>query len=89
MGRIVLRRLVYMLTTMLLASVALFLLFEVDPESVAANALGQYSTTEQRRLWLVQHGYDQPLVLRYGAWLARFVTGELGHSRVFNQPVAD
>lgn len=89
MGRIVLRRLVYMLTTMLLASVALFLLFEVDPESVAANALGQYSTTEQRALWLAQHGYDQPLVLRYGAWLLRFVTGELGHSRVFNQPVID
>lgn len=89
MGRIVLRRLIYMLTTMLLASVALFLLFEVDPESVAANALGQYSTIEQRRLWLAQHGYDQPLVVRYAAWLARFVTGEFGQSRVFNQPVAD
>lgn len=84
-----LRRLVYMLTTMLLASIALFLLFEVDPESVAANVLGQYSTNEQRRLWLTEHGYDQPVVLRYVAWLLRFVAGEFGHSRVFNQPVTD
>jgi peptide/nickel transport system permease protein len=74
---------------MLLASIALFLLFEIDPETVAANALGQYSTPEQRQLWLAQHGYDQPLVWRYGAWLLRFATGDLGTSRVFNQPVGD
>lgn len=78
-----------MLVTMLLASLTLFFLFEIDPETVAANVLGQYSSTEQRRLWLTQNGYDRSLALRYWSWLSRFVTGDLGHSRVFNRPVAE
>jgi peptide/nickel transport system permease protein len=82
------RRLGYMVATMALASIALFLLFELDPETVAASALGQYSSPEQRRLWLGQNGYDEPLVRRYFDWLFRFVSGDLGHSRVFNAPVA-
>ncbi len=89
MTRVVIRRLGYMLVTMLLASLTLFFLFEIDPETVAANVLGQYSSTEQRRLWLTQNGYDRSLALRYWSWLSRFVTGDLGHSRVFNRPVAE
>ena len=41
MTRLVARRLGYMLVTMLLASLTLFFLFEIDPETVAANVLGQ------------------------------------------------
>ncbi|MBM3597582.1 MAG: ABC transporter permease [Alphaproteobacteria bacterium] len=88
MPRIVFRRLVYLIATMLAASLILFGLFELSPESVAVDALGQFSTQEQRMLWLEQNGYFEPAYVRYFAWLGKFVTGDLGMSRVFNAPVA-
>ena len=47
---------------MLAASLLLFLLFELLPGDVALAELGPYSTPEQRQLWLVANGYDQPIV---------------------------
>jgi len=88
MLRIILRRLAYLLATMLVASVILFGLFELSPQSVAIDELGPFSTQEQRSLWLEQHGYSRPAVVRYVAWLDRFASGDLGMSRVFNEPVA-
>lgn len=88
MIRLIGQRLLYLLATMLVVSVALFLLFELSPETVAADALGPYSLPEQRTLWLQQHGYFQPAYLRYFGWLGHVLTGDLGQSRVFNAPVA-
>jgi len=88
MARLVARRLFYLLLTMLLASVALFLLFELSPEAVVVNELGPYSTQEQRLIWLEQHGFNRPAHERYFAWLSRFLAGDLGHSRLFNLPVS-
>ncbi|MCC6469440.1 MAG: ABC transporter permease [Alphaproteobacteria bacterium] len=88
MGRLIVRRLFYLVVTMLLASVALFLLFELSPEAVVVNELGPYSTQEQRQIWLEQNGFNRPPHERYLAWLSRFAVGDLGHSRLFNVPVA-
>ena len=73
---------------MLAVSLALFLLFELDPQMAAVDALGPYSLPEQRTLWLQQHGYFQPAYLRYFEWLGHVFSGDLGQSRVFNAPVA-
>lgn len=73
---------------MLAASLLLFLLFELLPGDVAISALGPYSTPEQRALWLTANGYDQPVLVRYLAWLARFVTGDWGTSRLLRGQVA-
>lgn len=87
MTRLIARRVAYGLVTMLAASVALFLLFEVSVEAVAVDVLGAYSSPEQRRLWLEQNGYLQPAYLRYLFWLGRFVSGDWGTSRIFNEPI--
>jgi peptide/nickel transport system permease protein len=87
-GRQVLRRLVWMLATMLAASLLLFLLFELLPGDVALSELGPYSTPEQRHLWLVANGYDQPALIRYFDWLGHFLVGQWGPSRMFMVPVA-
>ncbi|MBI1777115.1 MAG: ABC transporter permease [Proteobacteria bacterium] len=88
MPRFVLRRLAYLVATMLAASIILFGLFELSPESVAIDALGPFSTQEQRALWLDQNGYSEPAFIRYFAWLGHFASGNLGMSRVFNAPVS-
>ena len=78
-----------MILTMLVVSILLFLLLEFSPGSVATKVLGQYSTEEQRNLWLEQHGYFRPLYLRYFAWLTDFVSGDFGDSIRFKVPVGE
>ena len=85
----VLKRLGFMLLTMVVVSLVLFLLLEIRVETVAIKVLGPFSTEEQRNLWLDAHGYYEPLHVRYLAWLGHFVTGDLGESVRFKVPVAD
>jgi peptide/nickel transport system permease protein len=83
------KRLVYMAATMLAVSILVFLLLELSPGNVATKVLGPYSSQEQRQIWLDEHGYNRPLYVRYVAWLGKFVSGDLGESIRFKQPVAD
>jgi peptide/nickel transport system permease protein len=78
-----------MLATMLVASLLLFLLFELLPGNVALAELGPYATPEQRYLWLVANGYNRPITVRYFDWLGHFVIGHWGQSRLFLAPVWD
>jgi peptide/nickel transport system permease protein len=82
------RRLLYMVLTMLVVSILLFLLLEFSPGDVATKVLGQYVSEEQRRIWLEQHGYLQPLYVRYFDWLWGFVAGDFGESIRFKVPVS-
>ena len=85
----VLRRLGFMVLTMVVVSLLLFLLLEISPGSVATKVLGPYSSEEQRNLWLEAHGYFEPLVLRYLTWLGNFAVGDFGESIRFKVPVAE
>jgi len=89
MGAFILRRLVYMVIAMLAVSVAVFLLLEFSPGSVATKVLGPFSTEEQRQLWLEAHGYMEPVWARYASWLGGIVQGDFGQSLRFKAPVAD
>jgi peptide/nickel transport system permease protein len=84
-----LRRLGTMALIMLVVSLLLFLLLELTPGNVATKVLGPYSSEEQRNLWLEAHGYFEPLWVRYGTWLGRFVTGDFGESIRFKVPVSE
>lgn len=88
MARLIAYRLLNAAISIALVSIAIFLLFEFSPETVAAEALGQYSTPEQRLLWLEAHGYLQPLPVRFLDWVLRCLRGEFGASRVFAAPVS-
>lgn len=83
------RRIGSMLLTMLVVSIVLFLLLEVDSRSVATKVLGPYSSQEQREIWLEEHGYNDPLPERYVRWLGSFVVGDFGESVRFKVPVAN
>ncbi len=89
MALMILKRLGTMVLMMLVVSLVIFLLLEVDKESVAIKVLGVFTTEEQRRIWLEAHGYFDPLYVRYFRWLSGFVTGDLGESTVFRVPVSD
>src|SRR5512139_2457003 len=69
MARYILRRLGFMLLTMVLVSAAIFLISEAAPGDVARHILGQFATPEQVELLRDQMGLDQPLYVRYADWL--------------------
>lgn len=89
MIRFLARRLVFMAATMLVASLILFLLFELSPQDVVVQVLGPFSTPEQREIWLRENGYLLPAHARYLDWLGGFVTGDWKQSRIFRAPVAE
>jgi len=83
------KRLGFMVLTMIVVSILLFLLLEISPGSVATKVLGPYSSEEQRQLWMEQNGYNRPLHVRYVSWLGNFATGNFGESIRFKVPVAE
>lgn len=85
----ILKRIGFVILTMLTVSILLFLLLEFTPSNVAIKVLGQFSTEEQRNLWLEAHGYFEPLHERYLTWLWNFATGDFGDSIRFKVPVSE
>ena len=85
----VVRRFGTMVLTMVVVSLLLFLLLEINVESVAIKVLGPYSSDEQRQLWLEANGYLEPFYVRYFTWLGNFITGDFGDSVRFKVPVGD
>jgi peptide/nickel transport system permease protein len=83
------KRLGLMALTMIVVSMLVFLLLEINVKGVATKVLGPYSTEDQRELWLKQNGYFDPLYQRYTRWLGGFVVGDLGQSVRFKAPVAE
>ena len=84
-----LRRFGTMVLTMVVVSILVFLLLEINIESVAIKVLGPYTSAEQRNLWLERNGYFDPAILRYLRWLGNFVTGDFGQSVRFKVPVSE
>jgi len=83
------KRLGFMVITMLVVSMLVFLLLEVNGDSVAIKVLGPYTSDEQRRLWLEQNGYFDPIYVRYLRWLGNFIVGDFGNSIRFKVPVSE
>lgn len=69
MAKFILRRLMLLLLTMLLVSMAVFLITESSPGNVARNVLGSFVTPEQEASFLAQMGLDKPAYVRYAYWL--------------------
>ena len=69
MAKYIVRRLGFMLLTMFLVSLAIFLISELAPGDVARHILGQFATPEQVELLRSQMGLDQPVLVRYLDWL--------------------
>ena len=81
------KRLFAMLLTMIVVSILIFLLLEINGQNVVVKVLGPYSTQEQRHIWLEENGYFEPAHVRYIEWLGRIVVGDFGESVRFRKPV--
>lgn len=87
MLRLIGRRLLLMVPTLILASMLIFALAEVLPGDVGRSILGPYATQEQVALLNHELGADKPLYQRYANWAGNFVTGDWGESPVLKVAV--
>jgi peptide/nickel transport system permease protein len=69
MVKFLLRRIFFLVLTLIVVSIAIFAISEVAPGNIAINSLGNTITPEQEASFNAQNGLDQPVVTRYVRWL--------------------
>ncbi len=80
------RRLGFILLTMLLASLIIFAATQLLPGDVAQVMLGQFATEEALENLREELGLNRPAHMQYLTWLGRFVSGDWGDSLASPQP---
>ncbi|MSP77716.1 MAG: ABC transporter permease [Rhodospirillaceae bacterium] len=82
------RRLAAALVTLALATVVVFAVVEVLPGDPALVMLGTEARPDTLAALRAQYGFDQPMLVRYGRWIAGLLTFDLGSSHAYGTPVA-
>ena len=83
------KKLSALIITLFMVSVLAFLAFQIIPGDPTTKMLGTEATPEAVRELRAQLGLDRPVFLRYGSWLAGFLSGDMGTSYSYQMPVAD
>jgi peptide/nickel transport system permease protein len=86
--RLALRRAAMLPVMVLGVTLLVFVVMQFSPYDPAFNALGQNSTPAARAAYAAAHGLDDPLLVRYGRFLAGLTHGDLGLTVPPSQPVA-
>ncbi|MBN9217963.1 MAG: ABC transporter permease [Mesorhizobium sp.] len=87
MVRFILTRLASAVPTLILVSVAVFMMMRFIPGDPAALMLGDLAKPAQVEAMRRQMGLDQPLVLQYLMWVGNVLTGDFGQSIANGQKV--
>ena len=87
MAKLFATRFAAFILTLLAASVVLFMTINVLPGSAAKSALGMEATPQAIARFEAQRGLDRPLVLQYGEWLSKTLSGDFGTSFQNSVPV--
>jgi len=86
-GRFLLRRLGFLLLTLLFTSLLIFLITQALPGDVARILLGREASQQALDQLRNQLGLDRPLPVQYLSWLGDFVRGDWGTSFSTGQSV--
>ena len=87
MTRYILRRLLFMLMTLLVTSIFIFGATQLLPGDMASIILGRDASEIAQKELRSELGFDQPSPIQYLNWLGGFVTGDWGIAySTFGQP---
>ena len=89
MIKLIARRVMLGLITLIAISILVFAGTEILPGDVAGAVLGQSVTAETKAAWRERLGLDRPVSVRYFEWLGNILTGDLGNSFATDYPVAE
>lgn len=82
-------RLVLVLLCVSVVSFALIMLSPIDPVDAYLGPQMAQVSPEQRALIAERWGFDTPPAAQFGHWLRQLLSGDLGWSHVYNQPVSE
>lgn len=88
MLRFFVRRLILIILTLFVVSVAIFAITQVLPGDVAQMILGRGATPQDLEIIRHKLGLDRPAYLQYLEWVGRIVQGDLGDSLYLQRPIA-
>lgn len=80
MAHFILRRMGFLVLTVLLTSLIIFTVTQLLPGDVARAVLGREAGQEALEAFREERGLNDPLPVQYGRWLVNFVTGDWGES---------
>lgn len=95
MGQYLLRRLGYMLVTLLIVTILGYIIIElppgsyVDAEIQRLRALGGSLAPDAIEALYRRYGLDKPAYERFIIWITNFVRGDMGEAFRYNMPVSD
>lgn len=78
-----------LMITLLVVSFLTFIAFEILPGDSAQSMLGMDATEEEIDALREELGYNDPVLIRYGKWISRAITGDFGISTRYQLPVDD
>ncbi len=91
----ILRRLVYMLTTMVFVSILGFVIINLPPGSyidvyqAQRQMQGTHTAAEELEALEKRYGLDKPIHVQYIKWVSGFARGDFGRSFQYNREVKD
>jgi len=96
MAKYIFKRIIYMIFVFAVMSIILFFLYNMipgDPARAEVEPMKDKLTPEeyQYRYQRARErlGLDDPLIVRYGKWVGNLLSGDLGMSSKFKQPVTE
>ncbi len=75
--------------TLFAVSLIIFAITQLLPGDAAQMMLGQHATEERIASLEKQLGLNEPVYNQYVNWASGIVTGDLGHSLIYDRPVAE
>ena len=82
------KRLLYVLPTLFLVTVAVFSILHMVPGDPVDALLSEMQDEEMRIILIKQLGLDQPVYIQYLRWMGNVLQGDLGQSILHNRAVS-
>ena len=90
MIRYIIRRLILVIPTVLLAGTLVFFLLRVLPGDVVTSMTSEGGATPETKAKLREElGLNDPVIVQYGRWLKTTLSGDLGYSHFQDRPVTE
>ncbi|WP_062105480.1 ABC transporter permease [Bacillus niameyensis] len=83
----VFKRLIYLIPTLIGASILIFFLYSLVPGNFVDS--DPNLTAERKAELYALYGFDQPGIKRYFIWVGNLLQGDLGYSLQFQRPVVE
>lgn len=89
MFKYAIKRMINTIPILLGISIIVFILINCQPGNPYSNMVDPSVTEEVKEQMLRQIGYYDPLPIKYFKWVTRAISGDLGYSIAYKQPVID